>query len=373
MASTKDNFVDTVQASSITRELTRGRRHCALLAAVISLSALLAFEGVRAEENPAGKSPGSSWLTKLKIGAKNLLSPKSEAEVWLARIQDAAQKLNYTGTFVYQQGAKVQASRITHFVDPGGEYEKLEMLDGQRREYIRYNDDVRCYMPDSKVILQEKRVGAGLFPAVLAGNPSEIDQHYKFTRTGTERIGGRTCNVVMLEPRDKLRYGYRLWSDQETGLLVKAQTLNEQGEVIEQVAFTELTLTNDIDKSKIQPSYAATEGWHTEKFEVAQTNLSTAGWSVPLPLPGFRKIMEVKRVFGQDHQVGQMVFSDGLATISVFVENADVPGMQVGDASQGAINIVSRKHGDQRLTVIGEAPAASILKLANSIEFKSSK
>ncbi len=373
---TKDNFV-SAKTSKIARDLGHGLnsylRYWTPLGIAVLMAGLLIQQEVRADQVQTGKPADSSWLGKIKAKAKNLFSSKAEAEVWLANVQDAAQKLNYTGTFVYQQGPKVQASRITHFVDSSGEYEKLEMLDGQRREYIRHDDDVRCYMPDSQVILQEKRVGAGLFPAVLASNPSEIDEHYKFTRTGTERIGGRTCNVVTLEPRDKLRYGYRLWSDQETGLLVKAQTLNENGDVVEQVAFTELTINTGIDKSRIQPSYTSTETWRTEKFEVVKTDLSASGWTVQPVLPGFRKVMEVKRVFGQDHQVGQMVFSDGLATISVFVESADAPGMAVGDATQGSINIASRKQGNQRLTVIGEAPAASIHKMADSVAFKPPK
>jgi sigma-E factor negative regulatory protein RseB len=350
--------------------------HVFKTAAVITLAvSLLVLSQAYAADAaaPAANADASSWFAKIKTAARNLLSPQSEAEVWLGRIQDAAQKLNYSGTFVYQQGGQVQASRITHFVDQSGEYEKLEVLDGQPREYIRHNDDVRCYMPDSKTILQEKRVSSDLFPAVLAGSAEEIDAHYQFIHSGTERVGGRACNVVMLQPRDKLRYGYRLWSDQETGLLVKAQTLNERGDVIEQIAFTDLTIGNGIDKARTQPSVTSTENWRTEKFETVPANLTAAGWSVQSPVPGFRKILEIKRSFGQNHDVGQIVYSDGLAAISVFVESADAPGVAAGDANQGPINIVSRRQGNQWLTVIGEVPAISIRQVANSVEFKPPK
>ena len=303
--------------------------------------------------------------------------PRPDAEqdsgAWLAKIQAAAEHTNYVGTFIYQQGSQVQSSRITHLADAAGEHEKLEVLDGQPREFIRNNDEVRCYLPDSKLILSETRVKSDNFPAVLATAPIEIDSHYRFSRNGMERVAGRSAEVVALDARDKQRYGYKLWSDRETGLLLKAQTIGERGDVIEQVAFTDIVIGGAIDRSRIRPSAVSTERWRVEKIEMVPADLVGAGWSVTAPIAGFRKIIEVRRSFGGRRDVGQIVYSDGLAAISVFIEAADSKALAEGDATKGPINVVSKRHGDHWLTVVGEAPAASIRQIANSVEFKPPK
>ena len=345
---------------------------------MVALGLLVVTGGAHAGDSPVTPSAppkitDGTWFEKMKSAARNLLTRRTETEVWLANIQEAAQKLNYSGTFVYQQGDRVQASRITHFVDESGEHEKLELLDGQPREFIRNGDDVRCYLPQSKRVLQEKRIKSDTFPALLTGAPTGIDAWYKFERTSIERVAGRICSVVTLAPRDTMRYGYRLWSDQQTGLLLKAQTLNEHGEVIEQVAFTDLSTGAGIDKSRVQPSIASLDGWRTEKFETTPANLTGEGWTVRTPVLGFRKILEVRRMLEQNHEVGQIVYSDGLATISIFVEPARAKPPLIGDANEGPINIVSKRHGGKWLTVVGEAPVASIHQIADSIEFNPPK
>lgn len=298
--------------------------------------------------------------------AKNNVS--TDTGNWLAKIQSAAQKINYSGNFIYQQGAQIQSSRIAHMVDRAGEHEKLEILDGQPREYIRHNDEVKCYLPESRLIITERRTPGDRFPSMLTAPVSDIDTHYKVSSAGAERVAGRLCNVTVLEPRDKLRYGYRLWTDQETGLLLKTQTINERGEVIEQVGFTEVSIGTKISRSHFRPKVPV-EGWRIEKLETRVADLTAAGWSVKAPVPGFQKIREVRRVFGDRREVGQIVFSDGLATISVFIETAGAPGASEGDASKGPLNVVSKRYGDHWLTVVGEAPTASIRQVANSIEY----
>jgi sigma-E factor negative regulatory protein RseB len=212
-----------------------------------------------------------------------------------------------------------------------------------------------------------------VFPALLTAAPTDIDDYYAFRHVTTERVAGRICDVVALEPRDKLRYGYRLWSDRDSGLLLKAQTLNERGEVIEQVSFTDLAIGGNIDKTRVQPTFASTDGWQTESFKVTPANLTAEGWSIGSPIGGFRRIMEVRRMLERDHEVGQIVYSDGLATISIFVEPVKAGPFPIRDLSRGPINIVSRRQGDQQLTVIGEVPVAAIHQVANSVEFKAPK
>ena len=306
-----------------------------------------------------------------------------EAQSWMKRIQAAAQKLNYSGTFVYQQGSQMRTSRITHLLEGRNEIEKLEVLDGKPREYIRSNDEVVCYVPEAKTLLVEKRVTHDVFPAILAANPMDIGDFYNIRMDTTGRVAGRDCQAIVLEPKDNMRYGYRLWADKATGLLLRAQTLNEKRDVIEQIAFTQVSIGN-VDRLRARPSFQDTTGWRVENAIMSQATLS--GWSVKSLPPGFRKVREVKRMVsdatsesvasasssGQSTQreVSHMVFSDGLAAISVFIEPGSLSRTE-GSMQQGALNIVGKRHGDFWLTIVGEVPSAAIRQVANSIEFKS--
>lgn len=310
------------------------------------------------------------------------LADGREAQSWLKKIQSAAQKLNYTGTFVYQQASQMRTSRITHLLNGKDELEKLEILDGKPREYIRTNDEVICYVPETKTLLVEKRGTHDVFPAILAANPSSLTEFYNIRKDEVGRVAGYDCQAIVLEPKDNLRYGYKLWAEKTTGLLLRAQTLNEKKEVVEQIAFTQIAIGN-IDRNRVKPSFTNTAGWRVENAAMNPVNLS--GWTVKSLPPGFRKIREVKRLVsdastsgantsgsGQRNQreVAQMVFSDGLAAISVFIEPSSQSRTE-GSLQQGALNIVGKRQGDHWLTIVGEVPSAAIRQVANSIEFKS--
>lgn len=305
---------------------------------------------------------------------------QQDTQVWLKKIQSSAQKLNYSGTFVYQQGNHVRTSRITHIFNGKNELEKLEILDGKPREYIRNNEEVACYIPEVKSIRVEKRVTKDVFPAILGANPADLAEHYHFKKGETGRIAGFDCQAIILEPKDKLRYGYKLWADKSTGLLLKAQTLNEKNDVVEQIAFTQLSIGH-IDPSRVKSSFPNTQGWRVENAVMSETNLS--GWTVKDIPPGFKKIREMKRLVTDtapanaadnaaptQREVSQIVYSDGLAAISVFIESGTQSRTE-GSMQQGAMNIVGKRQGDYWLTVVGEVPAAAIKQVSNSIEFKS--
>jgi sigma-E factor negative regulatory protein RseB len=317
-------------------------------------------------------SPGVGRADDAHLPAKPD-APHTDGAALLSRIQDAAQHQNYVGTFVYQVGGQMQSSRITHIGEAGAELEKLEILDGKIREFIRHDDEVRCYLPDSKLLMIESRAKADRFPAFLTAAAPDVESYYTVSRGAVERVAGRNCTVISLEPRDQLRYGYRLWSDQETGLLLKAQTLDEHGAVLEQVGFTDLTIGGHIDKGRVKPTVTSTEGWRVEKFRSVPVDLVEQGWSDSAMPPGFRKIMEVRRTMASGREVGQIVFSDGLAAISVFIEPLGGPNQTPGEAKKGLINILARERSGHWLTVVGEVPSATIRQVADAIEFRPGK
>ncbi len=298
---------------------------------------------------------------------------QDQALAILERIASAARELNYVGTFVYQHADRFETSRIIHYADSGGEYEKLETLDGPRREVIRTNDEVLCYYPDAKVVRSEKRVARRTFPALLPERLRSLTEFYSIRKGEPERIAGHDSQALLLEPKDGLRYGHKLWADNETGLLLKARMLNEGNRVVEQFTFTELRIGSGVSRDMVAPSYSVSfPEWRVDRFAHNKLTSVDSGWTVTQFPAGFRKIMEMRRSkLGSTVPVTHLVYSDGLAAVSIFIEPAATRSkFHEGLSQQGAINIYIRTIQDQVVTVLGEAPALTVTQIANSVSFR---
>ena len=301
---------------------------------------------------------------------------------WIHAVRQAAQRVNYHGTIVYQSSGEMRASRITHMFDGTHSHERIQTLDGKPREYIRRrsaaSDQVQCLIPETRRIVVEHRNVDESFPGLSNASPEQILERYTLKLGDVERVAGIECQMLTLEPKDSARYGYRLWVDRTSGLLLRAQTLNERREVIEQIAFTEVRIGERIDRAKLRPSWS-TEGWSVERSDYRKADLLQHGWQVPAP-EGFRKTREVARRIGGSDAM-QAVFSDGLATVSVFIEPHSLsspglaPSMPSGDALQihGPTSAFSRRVGDSLVTVVGEVPPSTVRSVAGSVEFRGAR
>ena len=248
--------------------------------------------------------------------------------------------------------------------------ERVLTLDGQPREFIRRGEEVQCLYPEFHRVVVV-RGGPRSFPAFAQPLPADVLSHYELRREGSERVANRSCDVAQLVPRDHLRYGYRLCVDPSSGLLFKAQTLNERGAVLEQIAFTDVHIGEGIDAGQLRPSWP-TAGWTVDHSDSQATELRQQGWSVTPP-SGFHRLAEVIRhlVGGGDptpRSTLQAVYSDGLATVSVFIEpGAPVLGDEGASQRHGPVTAVSRQVGDFRVTVVGEVPPATAQSFAESV------
>lgn len=302
-----------------------------------------------------------------------LAQTDTSALQWLQRIYAATQKLSYTGVFVYQQGQQVETSRITHIVDASGPRERLETLDGIPREIIRTRDQVVCYLPASMTVKIDKQSGTRMFPAILPEQLKELSENYNIRKGDVERVGGYDCQVIILEPRDRMRYGHRLWADLNTGMLLKAKTFDEKNEMLEQFAFTQLQIGGAIGREQLKARFSrASRDWRVEDSGAVRTNLAEAGWTIRSSPPGFRTVTELLRTLGGTSGVGHIVLSDGLAAVSVFIQPATSkqPASRPGLVRQGAINVYTRPVGDYWITVVGEAPLESVRYIANAVEYR---
>jgi sigma-E factor negative regulatory protein RseB len=288
----------------------------------------------------------------------------------LRKIYQATEKLSYAGTFVYQQGDRTETSRITRITGPGGDVERVEVLDGMPKEIVRTRDTVRCYLPESQTVKVERRTDDRAFPAMLPERVSDLARNYTITRGETVRIAGYDCVAVVLTPKDDLRYGYKLWADTGSGMLLKARTFNGKGETVEQFTFTQFSI-GSVPRERVRSRHAS-QNWRVEDAAVAPANLTRAGWSVGTELPGFRKVTEVTRRLGESRLVDQMVYSDGMAAMSIFIEpmGGRSEAVRPGLSSLGAYHIYTREVANHVVTVVGEAPAASVQRLARQVEFR---
>ena len=291
----------------------------------------------------------------------------------LKKMASASRRLNYSGTFVYQHAGQNETSRIVHFVNPaGGEFEKLETLDGPAREVIRTNDHVTCYLPDSKTVLIEKR-SSRRFPALLPEQLSGVADNYVVSVTGMDRVAGYDCRVVLLEPKDKLRYGHQFCAEAGSGLPLRSRTLSEKKQLLEAFAFTELKIGGSFSRDQVRSRYAArSKEWKVDHSALAITDVpADTGWSLTQQPTGFKKLTELKRsIAGRAGMVSHIVYSDGLAAVSVFIEPLPKARPARSLSHQGAVNIYIRPIADHMVTVLGEAPAATVMQIANSLEFR---
>jgi sigma-E factor negative regulatory protein RseB len=285
---------------------------------------------------------------------------------WLRKIHDATQKLSYKGTFVYQQGGRTETSRITRYVDRSGDIEKLEVMDGVPREIVRTKDTVRCYLPEAKLVKVDRRSAERGFPTLLPEKITALAKHYDISLGETRRVSGFDCQAVVLTPKDNLRYGYRLYADAASGMLLKAVTFDAAGQDVEQFMFTQLAIGN-VSRDMVKARHG-TAGWRVEDAGAAPASL--AGWGLSNELPGFQKVVELKRRV-ESKPVGQVVYSDGLAAVSVFIEPMEGrSAARTGLASMGAIHIYTREVANHMVTVVGEAPALSVQRIADAVEYR---
>jgi len=309
-------------------------------------------------------------LSGAAVGAETRAAA-NEALRWLERVAAAPRKLNFTGTFVFQSGNQSETSRIVHVAEGGRERERLEVIDGSPREVLRDDDEVRCLLPENRLMIVEKRAMRRQFPALLPASLTGLGDHY-LLRMGTPgRVAGFDIVKIVAEPRDELRYTRSFWVDPHTGLLLKTTLSNERGEVLESFAFTDLTIGAPAPAEALKARFGGSD-WRVVHARSNETRLDETGWVLRAPLPGFRKLSGMKRAPSDNGaETLHLVFSDGLAAISVFIESAGAGQTpEMGEFSLGAINVHRRALGEYQLTVLGDVPPAALKKLANALEPK---
>lgn len=310
--------------------------------------------------------PAAALLASLPGAAETPADPLA----WLQRAADSARQTTYAGTVIHIQGERTAASRITHVFVGGSEHERIESLDGPRREIVRRDDQLQCYFPDAKTIRYDRRVSARFFPSMVTGPLEDIGEHYKVGLGKVERVLGHECQWIHLDPKDVLRYAQRLCAEVGSGLVLRAVTLGAKSQVLEQFAFADLRVGRDVSRGEVKSTFLAqSKGWRHDVQPPEEPAPGASGWKVAAPPPGFRLVGEMQRNLPNRPQpVTQIVLSDGIATMSVFVEPMSNPPRTAEATNQdGALSVFVRPMGEQLVTVLGEVPPAAAQQAGRSV------
>ena len=288
----------------------------------------------------------------------------ANAGVWLGRVQQAAASSSYQGTLVVTASGVVSSSRMVHVCDGRQRYERVEALDGKPRLQLRHNEQLLTLWPASKQARFESRDPVAEFPSLsaLAGHLA-LENYEPASLLLRDRIAGHEADVLMLKPRDKLRYAQRLWADRDTGLLLRNDVIGPGGEVLESSAFTEVQIGGRLSAEQVLAPMKRLEGFKVVRAASERTQIEAEGWLLGKPVAGFRLLSCSKRPLADTESqlspvpVLQSVFSDGLTHVSVFIEPYDPQRhKQAMGTSLGATHTVSSRLGDWWFTVVGEVP-----------------
>jgi sigma-E factor negative regulatory protein RseB len=291
---------------------------------------------------------------------------ETDGHAWLERMTRSLATRNYDGRFLRLGNGHTENMRIVHRVVDGVTTERLVSLDGSAREVVRTASEVMCYLPDQRTVLVEPRTDRDSLLNTVPNYNVGLKSNYVVTSPASGRVMGRSARLVTVEPRDEYRYGYRLWLDQESAMPLKSELCDAQGRTIEQVVFSDLQLPPTIADEMLQPSMS-TEGFRWVRQERPRVvPPQTGGWVVVHPPQGFRlTITRIQTIAGSP--VRHLVFSDGLASVSVFIESRPTSAEKPGLARVGTAHAFSTEVQDHRVIAVGEVPASTVRALATSV------
>lgn len=292
-----------------------------------------------------------------------------EAREWLERMSESLATRNYEARFFRVRDERSDAWRLIHRVERGKASERLVSLDGSGREYIRNESEVICYLPDRRTVLVEKRAEESTLLSTVPVYSERLEANYSIELGGATKTLGRKTQLVLVKPRDQFRYGYRLWLDQETAMPLKSQLCDRNGNVIEQLLFAELHFRERISADLLKPAVAA-DGfkWLYQDAQQPRVRSASLEWVIRPPA-GFRlTAWRIQAIAGSSAPVQHLVYSDGLASVSVFIEprNPQTEAIR-GLAKVGAAFAYSRDLNGHQVTAVGEVPAATVQAIAAGV------
>lgn len=296
-----------------------------------------------------------------------------DAASWLIRVQQASTTRSYQGTMVVSGNGAVSSSRVSHWIDGRQRFERIEALDGKARQQFRHNQTVLTLWPQSRVAVFEPVSPVVDFPA-LPGAGQRLLESYEMRLLGQERMAGLEADVVMVKARDSWRFSQRLYAERASGLLLRADVLSPRGDILESSAFTEVTFASKTSADDVTGPMKRLDGYRVLRPSSRAVSLDAEGWVQTRPVSGFvviscvRRALDVSSIEAESRQVVQVVYSDGLAHVSVFIEPFNAQRHRAMRTSLGATHSSMNRQADWWITIMGDVPMATIQQFETGLQ-----
>lgn len=314
-------------------------------------------------------------LCLLSFGAAHADPGKTPAE-WLDRMSTTMSQMSYQGTFVYIQGDDVETMRITHVAGEDGIHERLVAVSGPAREIVRDASGVRWVLGDDLSVLEDKSFGRTFFPQLPLDQKEQSDFAYRLKFGKDARIAGQAARNIKVLPLDDYRYGYSLWLEKHSGMLLQWELVDSRRQPLAKLMFTDIRLGSAVDTGELKPSSDLKKLKRVEsKLPTGRFgSLAASRWQPADLPPGFR--LTSHRYLGQDEadegQFEHLVYSDGLAAVSVYIESVpDVEKFSESMDRHGTMHAYSRSADGVMITVIGDVPAITVKKIGKAVSLAS--
>jgi len=314
-----------------------------------------------------------AWQMKIGVTAFLTFAILSHLPAYAGNVSDvvsgmsaADKSSNYVGTFVLRKSDKMMAMHVVHGVDDRGIWESMESLNGEARKIVRHNNEVISIYPDRKLVTVSKMGDKpGLHPT-LPENLDKLSNYYTINQLGDDRIAGRETSVLNVQPKDAYRYGYKYWLDNQTRVLLKCDLLDENGEIVEQMMYTSFNNQPEVPPSAF--NIPDLSGFTSQSLDRNRGKQADIGWRATKMPEGFMLTQSTIRS-GEDNESLHLMYSDGLASVSVFIETGeDSPHRLVGASKMGALNAFGKQVNGAQITVMGEVPEETVATIAESME-----
>ena len=310
-----------------------------------------------------------SWQIVLLMSLVTTVQADSPA-MWLAKMQKAIQTTSYLGTYVYISNGQIETMRVFHKADEQGERERLISISGQQREIIKDDNQVMCILPTERAVVIGPFQAVHQLSAIVQKNITQLKRLYDIQIVGHDRIAGHPTTVLAILPKDKMRYGYTVWLDKETAMVLRSDTYSAQGEVMAQMVFTEF-VAQALAPPMLEPEVIYRDFQkivlNSDQAVVANHN----PWRFDKPLMGFKVMQSMhKKIPAKQQMVHHVILSDGIASVSVYIEKINDQDLFIGASKTGGIHAYGRRIAGHQITVMGEAPPATVQHIANAIVYQ---
>jgi len=295
---------------------------------------------------------------------------------WLDLMNRAFAERSYDGVFSYFDGSDLSMLRVVHAVVDGVQRERLVHLNGDRREIVRNGTNVECiFEPDDEILELESSIPAGPFARAFGRSLDQIAGNYEMSLHGYDRVADRRTVRIAVTPRDDDRYGYRLWLDADNALLLRSELIDAKGSRLEIFQFASVRIDEPVDVAALEPG--ATDDAVRSHLTLAEDGAAAADEAIPwraawVPDGFVMAARDLRRIPSAQKPVETLMYSDGLAAFSVFIEAMPPAGAGMLVSRQGATvavtNLIEGPESARYLvTVVGEVPVATAQRIARSV------